>query len=155
MFVIDAQCILGEPSEIFEQSFRWASPYEFYAFICSLFNDAVSSSDCVALSDRIVIELEMAWKEVVGPGYSWRSPEGSEGSNEKLAWMTDLGLRSESGLPGYESMVTTRLGRSVSPSQRLTECLQRVFWCRCVWRECEHTPAVEHLLIHLSLRDNQ
>jgi hypothetical protein len=34
-------------------------------FICGLFNDAVSSSDCIASNDTIINELERMWKEAV------------------------------------------------------------------------------------------
>jgi hypothetical protein len=34
-------------------------------FICGLFNDAVSSLDCIALNDTVINELERMWKEAV------------------------------------------------------------------------------------------
>jgi hypothetical protein len=34
-------------------------------FICCLFNDAVSSSDNIASSDKTIDELEIIWKKTV------------------------------------------------------------------------------------------
>jgi hypothetical protein len=83
-----------------------------YLFICSLFNNACSSSDYIASNERMIVnyELEMTLKEAAVASFNVLSlhlPGGTEENHEKPQDSRSPGRYLNPGPPEYKAGVLT------------------------------------------------